>query len=117
MATWEPVDITHFDRDDIEDVYGDWGDDFKNNLEVRFNMLKKLNETLNESANEDTIEMTQKAKDAFECGTLELVANQIYNRLPISFDNTRKRLGIYNGEPIVKPIRTMIILNYQMMEN
>ena len=49
--------------------------------------------------------MTQKAKDAFKRGTLELVANQIYDRLTISFDNTRKRLGIHNGEPIVKPIR------------
>ena len=105
MATWEPVDITHFDRDDIEDVYGDWGDDFKDNLEVRFNKLRKFKEILKESTDEDTIEMTEKAKDAFKCGTLELVANQIYHRLTISFDNTRKRLGIHNGEPIVKPIR------------
>ena len=42
MATWEPIDITHFDRDDIEDVYGDWGDDFKNKLEVRFNITRKI---------------------------------------------------------------------------
>ena len=105
MATWEPVDITNFDHDDMEDVYGDWGDDFKNNLEVRFNKLRKLNETLNESTDEDTIEMTEKTKDAFKRGTLELVANQIYDRLTILFDDTRKRLGIHNGEPIVKPIR------------
>ena len=44
--------------------------------------------------------MTEKAKDAFKRGTLELVANQIYDRLTISFDNTSKRLGIHNGEPI-----------------
>ena len=31
MDSFEPVDITHFGRDDTEDVYGDWGDDFKNN--------------------------------------------------------------------------------------
>ena len=105
MATWEPVDITHFDRDDIENVYRDWGDDFKNNLEVRFNKLRKFNETLDETTDEDTIEMTEKAKDAFKRGTLELVANQLYDRLTISFDNTRKRLGIHNGEPIIKPIR------------
>ena len=105
MAIWEPVDITHFDRDDIEDVYGDWGDDFKNNLEVRFNKLREFNETLNESTDEDTKEMTAKTKDAFKHGTIELIANQIYDRLTLSFDNTRKRLGIQKGEPIVKPIR------------
>ena len=49
--------------------------------------------------------MTEKAKDAFKRGTIELIANQIYHRLTISFDNTRKRLGINKGEPIVKPIR------------
>ena len=105
MATWEPIDITNFDHDDIEDVYGDWDNDFKNNLEVRFNRLRKFNETLNESTDEDTIEMTEKTKDAFKRGTVELIVNQIYDRLTLSFDNTRKRLGIQKDEPIVKPIR------------
>ena len=105
MASWEPVDITHFDRDDMEDVYGDWDNDFKNNLEVRFNRLRNFNENLNESTDEDTLEMTEKAKDAFKHGTIELIANQIYDRLTISFDNARKRLGIHKGEPIIKPIR------------
>ena len=105
MATWEPVDITHFDHDDMEDVYDDWGDNFKNNLEIRFNKLREFNETLNESTDEDTIEMTEKTKDAFKRGTIELIANQIYDRLTLSFDNARKRLGIQKGEPIVKPIR------------
>ena len=49
--------------------------------------------------------MTEKAKDALKRGTIEFVANQIYDKLTILFDNTRKRLGIHNGEPIVKPIR------------
>ena len=34
-----------------------------------------------------------------------MVANQIYDRLTILFNNTRKRLGIQKGEPIVEPIR------------
>ena len=105
MATWEPIDITHFDRDDIEDVYGEWGDYFNNDLEVRYNKLRGFNETLNESTDEDTIEMTEKAKDKFKRGTIELIANQIYDRLTILFDNPRKRFGIHKGEPIVKPIR------------
>ena len=90
MATWEPIDITHFDRDDMEDVRSEWDNDFKNNLEERYNRLRKFNETLNESTDENTIEMTEKAEDRFKCGTIELIANQIYDRLTISFDNTRK---------------------------
>ena len=105
MPTWEPIDICQLDRDDINDVYSEWDDDFKSNLEIRFNRLRKFNETLNESTDEDTIEMAEKAKDAFKHGTIELIANQIYDRLTISFDNARKRLGIHKGEPIAKPIR------------
>ena len=97
MAKWEPVDVSHFNRDDIEDVYGEWDGDFKSNLELRFNKLRGFNETLNESTDEDTIEMTEKAKDAFKRGTIELIANQIYDKLTISFNNTRKRLGIHKG--------------------
>ena len=106
MATWEPIDASQFDRDDIEDIYSDWGDDFNNDLEVRFNKLRKFNETLNESTDEDTTEMTEKAKDAFKRGTIELIANRICDKLTILFDNTRKRLDIQKGEPIVKPIRS-----------
>ena len=90
MASWEPIDASQFDHDDIEDVYGKWGDDFKSNLEIRFNRLRKFNETLNESTDEDTIEMTEKSKDAFKRGTIELIANQIYDRLTISLITQEK---------------------------
>ena len=105
MATWEPIDISQLDRDEIEGEYHEWDDNFKSDLEIRNNRLRKFNDTLNESTDEDTIEMTEKAKDAFKHGTIELIANQIYDRLTISFDNARKRLGIHKGEPIAKPIR------------
>ena len=49
--------------------------------------------------------MTEKTEDEFKLGTIELYGNKIYDRLTISFDNTRKRLSIHKGEPIVKPIR------------
>ena len=49
--------------------------------------------------------MTEKTKDALKRGTLELVANQIYDKLTIFFNKDRKRLGIKRGEPIVDPIR------------
>ena len=104
MATWETVDVSHFNRDDMEDMHGEWGDDFNSNLEMRFNRLRKFNETLNESTDEDTIEMTEKAKDKLKRDTIELIANQIYDRLTFSFNNARKRFGIKGGRPI-EPIR------------
>ena len=75
MASWEPIDISQYDRDDIEDVYSEWDGDFKSNLEIRFNELRKFDETLNESTDEDATEMTEKAKDAFKRGTIELTAD------------------------------------------
>ena len=102
MASSEPVDI---DRDGTGDAYDEWDDGFKSNLEIRYNKLREFNETLNESTDENTIEVTGKSKNTFKLGTIELVANQIYDRLTILFNNTRKRLGIHKGEPIVNPIR------------
>ena len=102
MATWEPVDT---DYDKIGDEDYKWDDDVIKDLELRFNKLREFNETLNESTDEDTIEMTEKTKYAFKRSTIELVANQIYDRLTIFFNNNRKRLGIQGGEPIIDPIR------------
>ena len=72
--------------------------------EVPFYRLRGFDRTLNESTDEDTIEMTEKAKDRFKRGTIELIANQIYDKLTTLFNNTRKRFGIKGGEPI-EPIR------------
>ena len=74
-------------------------------LEIRFNKLREFNETLNESTNEDTIVMTEKTKYALKNDTKELVANQIYDRLTIFFNNDRKRFDIKKGEPIIYSIR------------
>ena len=74
MATWDPVDVSQFDRDDIEDLHAEWDDDFKSNLEIKYNKLRGFDETLNESTDEDTTEMTESAKSAFKHGTIELVA-------------------------------------------
>ena len=45
MASWEPIDISQFDRDDIEDIYDEWDDDFKSDREIRNNKLREFNET------------------------------------------------------------------------
>ena len=99
MATWEPVDI---DYDKIGDEDYKWDDDVIKDLEVRFNKLREFNETLNESTDEDTIEMTEKTKDALKHDTIELAANQIYDKLTIFFNNDRKRFGIQGGELIIE---------------
>ena len=80
MASWEPVDT---DYDKIGDKDYKWDDDVIKDLELRFNKLREFNETLNESTDENTIEITEKAKDALKRDTIELVANQIYDRLTI----------------------------------
>ena len=51
------------------------------------------------------LEMTEQAKNALKRDTIELVANQIYDRLTIFFNNDRKRFVIKKGEPIIDPIR------------
>ena len=102
MATWEPVDI---DYDKIGDEDYKWDDDVIKDLEVRFNKLREYNETLNESTDEATIEMTEKVKDVLKKDTIELVANQIYDRLTIFFNKDRERFGIQGGKPIIDPIR------------
>ena len=105
MALWEPIDVSRFDRDEKEDLHNDWDDNFKSNLEMRYNKLRGFNEALNESTDEDHMEMTEKDRDRFKRGTIELIANEIYDKLTTLFNNSRRRLVIHKGEPIAKPIR------------
>ena len=102
MVLFEPVDT---DYDKIGDEDYKWDDDVTKDLELRFNKLREFNETLNESTDEDNIEMTTQSKNALKIDTILLVANQIYDRLTIFFNNDRKRFGIQVGEPIINPIR------------
>ena len=74
--------------------YDKWDDDVIKDLEIRFNKLREFNGTLNESTDEDTIDMTEKTKNALKHVTIELAANQIYDRLTIFFNNDRKRFYI-----------------------
>ena len=112
MATWEPEGI---DYDKIGDEDYKWDDDIIKDLEVRFNKLREYNETLNESTDEATIEMTEKVKDVLKKDTIELVANQIYNKLTIFFNNDRKRFGIQGGKPIIDPVREY--RNFKLTKN
>ena len=104
MATWEP-DIDPFDRDEIGEEDYRWDDTFTNKLETRLNKLRQFNKTLNESTDEDTIDITMKTKNALKNDTIELIANEIYDKLTKLFNDRRKRLGIKGGTPILDPIR------------
>ena len=112
MATWEPEGI---DYDKIEDEDYKWDGDIIKDLELRFNKLREFNETLNKSTDKDTIEMTVKNKDALKRDTIELAANQIYDKLTIFFNNDRKRFGIQGGEPITEPVREY--RNFKLTKN
>ena len=59
--------------------------------------------------------MTVKAENALKRDTIELVANQIYDRLTNFFNNNRKRFGIQGGEPIIEPIREY--KNFKLTKN
>ena len=74
-------------------------------LEIRLNKLRQFNRTLYGSHDDDLIDITTKNRNALKHDTIELIANQIYDKLTISFNDTRKILGIKKGIPIAEPIR------------
>ena len=94
MATWEPVDIDPIDRDEIGEEDYEWADDLMNDLKRRFNQLRQFNKILDPSRNEDIRTMTTISKNALKKVTTDLVADQIYDKLTILFNDTRKKLGI-----------------------
>ena len=108
MASWEPEGIDIADRDDIED--DSWNEDVMNDLQKRYKELRQFNKTLETSPTtiegDILIERKKLKKD-----TIELIANQIYDRLTKLFNDGRKRLGIKGGKPIAEPIR-----NYDKFE-
>ena len=59
--------------------------------------------------------MTEKTKKALKRVTIEFVANQIYDRLTIFFNNNRKRFVIQGGKPIIDPIREY--QNFKLTKN
>ena len=104
MATWEP-DIDPFDRDEIGEGDDRWDEAFTHNLETRLNKLRQFNSTLSETHDENLRDITINNKEALKRDTIELIANEIYDKLTKLFNDRRKRLGIKGGKPINEPIR------------
>ena len=71
-----------------------------NDLEKRFEELRQFNE----SRDKDTREETAIFIDATRHDIEELVADQIFDKLTILLNNTRKKFGIQKGRP-TEPIR------------
>ena len=108
MASWKPLDIY---RDSTGEEDDKCSDDLMNDLERRFNQLRQFNKTLDESLYEGLIDITTSIKDALKHDTIELVANQIYDKFTISFINNRKDL-VYKEVHLYQSLsETMITLS------
>ena len=88
------ADIDPSDCDEIREEYDEWGDDLMKDLYKRFDKLKRFNATLKESTDKDfdknvTIEKSKMKKD-----TIQLVANEIYDKVINLFNNTREKFKI-----------------------
>ena len=101
MASWEPVDI---DLDGTGDEEYEWNDDVMNDLEKRFEELRQFNRKFNESHDKATRDETSAFIDSTRHDIEELVTDQIYDKLTLLFNNTRKKFGIQKGRPI-EPLR------------
>ena len=70
---------------------------------------------MDESHDENIREESMMLINAVKHETTELVADQIYDKLTILFNNTRKKFGILKGIPIVEPIRNYD--NFKLVDN
>ena len=89
MSSWEPVNIH---RDEISDEDVKWDDDVMKDLESRFEELRQYNRKVNESRDEATREDTSIFIDATRHDIEELVANEMYVKLTILLNDTRKKI-------------------------
>ena len=94
------------DRDGIggEDVECTWDDDVIKDLESRFERLRQDIRNLNEGRDEATREEVLTFVGVTRHDAEELIADQIYDKLTILLNNTRKKFGIQKGRAI-DPIR------------
>ena len=87
MASWEPVDI---DCDEISDEDVKWDDDVMKDLENRFEELRQYNRNFYESCDEATRGATSIFINATRHDIEELVANEMYDKLTILLNDTKK---------------------------
>ena len=104
MASWEPVDVDSIDRDGIREEDDKWDDCKITEIEAKLEELRHFSARLETSPGKDVGNITLEKCKVKE-DTIELVANQIYDKITKLFTERRKRLGIKGGANIVEPIR------------
>ena len=100
----EPVDIDPTDRDEIGEEDDVWGDYLMDDLDIRFNKLRRFNKDLENASHEEYCDITLEI-DKVKDDTIELVASQMYDRITKLINDRSKRLGIKGGANIEEPIR------------
>ena len=90
----EPVDIDPTDHDEIGEEDDEWGDDLMKDLYKRFDKLKRFNATLKEFTDTDFDKNFTTEKGKMKKYTIQLVADEIYDKMIKLFNDTRKKLKI-----------------------
>ena len=102
MASWEPVDIDPTGRDEIGKEDDKWDHSKMNELEGKLEELRRFNARLEESPDKDEENNIMLEKHKLKEDTIELVADQIYNKMTKLFNDTRERYEI-EGKVSVEP--------------
>ena len=95
MASWEPAYIDSADRDEIGEKDNEWGNDLMTDLERRLEKLRHFNKRSETSSHENFGNITLK-KNKVKDDTIELAANQIYDKIIKLFNERRKKIR-YKG--------------------
>ena len=91
MATWEPVDVDPIDCDGIREEDDKWDDGKITEIEAKLEELRHFSARLETSPDKDMGNITLEKRKAKE-DTIELVANQIYDKITKLFNERRKEI-------------------------
>ena len=106
MALWEPVDIDPTDRDGIGEEDDKWDDGNITEMEAKLEELRQFSARLEESSGKGLKNDIMLEKDMVKKDSIELISNQMYDKITKLFNDRRKRLGVKGGVKIVEPIRS-----------
>ena len=76
-----------------------------NELERKFEELRRFNATLKTSSDKNVEYDITIDKLRLKKSTIELIVNEMYDKITKLFNERRKRLGIKGGAKIEEPIR------------
>ena len=106
MASWEPVDVDPTGRDGIGEEDDKWDGGKISEMEAKLEELRQFNARLKKSPGKDLENNIMLEKSKVKEGNIELILNQMYDKITTLFNDRGKRLGIKGGDKIVDPIRS-----------